>query len=240
MDKDKLLRQYLDGELTPEEEQKALHEIADDPEMRSMLRFEHTLSSSLARGAQIKSEQLVPEGFTDNVMHRIEQQEGELEAKGFAEKLTSWYKQLWIPKQFQWRPVYAFAAAILVFISFTYPLFLANDWQQTQQADMVSSQKPGGSVQQVSSTGDQVMLRFVYIGNDAESVAVAGDFSDWEPIEMTRQTVNGEDVWTGLVSMNRGEHRYMFVKNDSQWITDPLATVQRDDGFGNKNAVIYL
>jgi hypothetical protein len=40
--------------------------------------------------------------------------------------------------------------------------------------------------------------------------------------------------------MERGEHRYMFVKNGENWVTDPLAAIQQDDGFGNKNAVIYL
>jgi hypothetical protein len=40
--------------------------------------------------------------------------------------------------------------------------------------------------------------------------------------------------------MDRGEHRYMFIKNGEKWVTDPLAPVQQDDGFGNKNAVIYL
>jgi hypothetical protein len=40
--------------------------------------------------------------------------------------------------------------------------------------------------------------------------------------------------------MNRGEHRYMFVKDGEEWVTDPMAPMQREDGFGNKNAVIYL
>jgi hypothetical protein len=32
----------------------------------------------------------------------------------------------------------------------------------------------------------------------------------------------------------------MFVVDGSRWVTDPLAPVQRSDGFGNKNAVLQL
>ena len=39
MKNEELLRKYLDGELSPEEERDALHVIADDPELRSLCRI---------------------------------------------------------------------------------------------------------------------------------------------------------------------------------------------------------
>ncbi len=239
MDKDKLLRRYLDGDLSPEEEQKALHMIADDPEMRSMLRFEQKLSDSYSPGIFIE-ESPIPEGFADRVMHRIEQKEHDVDVAtdGFLEKVKSWYRQLWVPQQVQWRPVYAFALAFLVLISLSYPLMMTQN--QIATTDQSSVQNVNQSIQQVSSGAEEVMLRFVYIDEKANSVAVAGDFNNWEPVELEKKTLNGETVWTGLVSMSRGEHNYMFVKDGKKWVTDPLAPVQRDDGFGNKNAVIYI
>lgn len=43
-----LLRKYLEGELSDDEEQQALHIIADDPRLRKMLRYERTLYTSLS------------------------------------------------------------------------------------------------------------------------------------------------------------------------------------------------
>lgn len=241
MDKDKLLQQYLQGDLSPEEEKEALHVIAEDPELREMLRFEQTLTDALSRNAISYSAEAVPSGFSDRVMHRIEQlqKEGNTAPGLFFERLKRWYQQLWIPRQVQWRPVYSFVLALLVIISLSYPLYLTQlNEESPQQASSISEMD--SSVQQVSAKAGEVMLRFIYIDENANSIAVAGDFSDWEPIELTKQNINGEQIWTGLVTLSRGEHSYMFLKDGSQWLTDPLAPVQRDDGFGNKNAVIYL
>lgn len=237
MDKDKLLRQYLDDELSPEEEKEALHAIAEDADMRSMLRFEQRLSDSLSAGFTL-DKQPVPEGFTDKVMHKIEQQEISSAEEGLFEKIRIWYQQLWVPKQVQWRPAYSFVLAFLLLVSFSYPLVMTQNSTPIKQNENIEDL--GNSVQQVSAEADEVMLRFVYIDEQAKSVAVAGDFNNWNPVELTKKNVNGKIVWTGLVSMSRGEHNYMFVKDGDKWVTDPLAPVQRDDGFGNKNAVIYI
>jgi 1,4-alpha-glucan branching enzyme len=80
----------------------------------------------------------------------------------------------------------------------------------------------------------------MYTNNTADSVAVAGDFSQWSPIPLSPRTVNGETVWTGLVPVSRGEHEYQFVINGERWVPDPLAPVTRSDGFGAKNAVLDI
>jgi 1,4-alpha-glucan branching enzyme len=80
----------------------------------------------------------------------------------------------------------------------------------------------------------------MYTNNTADSVAVAGDFSQWSPIPLSPRTVNGETVWTGLVPVSRGEHEYQFVINGERWVTDPLAPVTRSDGFGAENAVLDI
>ncbi|HKK46812.1 MAG TPA: glycogen-binding domain-containing protein [Balneolaceae bacterium] len=240
MNNEELLRRYLDGDLSPSEEQEALHIFADDPEMRSMLRFEQMLSRQLGQNALSFDKVKVPEGFSDRVMHRIEQTQEAPNKEHIFDKIREWYRQLWVPKQIQWRPAYAFIVALLVMVSLSYPLYLGQSGKMQQTSQNTTQTKMGDSVQEVSARVDQVMLRFVYIDGDANSVAVAGDFSNWKPVQLDKHMVNGKEVWTGLVSMSRGEHDYMFIENGTKWVTDPLAPVTRDDGFGNKNAVIYL
>lgn len=240
MDKDKLLQRYLDGDLSPEEEQKALHIIADDADMRSMLRFEQRLSDSFSGNSMFHDQQPVPAGFTDRVMHRIEQMEQTPADKTIFESFKSWVRQLWVPQQVQWRPAYAFVLALFVLFSLSYPLYVTQSGRLQRTGQVENIRDLNQSVQQISAQSDEVILRFVYIDENANSIAVAGDFNDWQAVELSKQNVNGETVWTGLVSMSRGEHNYMFVKNGKKWVTDPLAPLQRDDGFGNKNAVIYI
>ncbi len=237
MNRDELLRKYFDGELSPDEEKEALHIIAEDEDLRSMLRFEQQLNSMLSSGSESLRSPEVPQNFSESVMRQISAT-GEIR-DGLVSKLKERFQQFWKPRQVQWRPAYSVAVAVLVMFAFMYPLFLAETAGPIDQ-EATSMQEMERSVQQISTEAGEVMLRFVYIDNEANSVAVAGDFSDWEPIELNKQQVNGEQVWSGIVSMSRGEHNYMFIKDGSKWVTDPMAPVTRDDGFGNKNAVVYL
>ncbi|MEX1212779.1 MAG: glycogen-binding domain-containing protein [Balneolaceae bacterium] len=92
----------------------------------------------------------------------------------------------------------------------------------------------------VAEETGSVWIRFVFIDPEAEELAVAGDFTGWEPMALTREQVGDRQVWTGMIQVPRGEHHYMFIRNGEEWVTDPFADITRDDGFGNENAVLYL
>jgi hypothetical protein len=231
--KETLLRQYLDHELSEKEEQAALHAIADDAEMRSMLHFEQrfqTFGQNLRDSASFE----VPPEFSNNVIDAIEARQAEASSNYSLEKLRTAIRSLWMPKQISFRPAYALCLLLIALMVSALPFY--TNWDTSEK----STGMPGAFVEQVSETREQVWTRFVYIDNEAESIAIAGDFNNWNPADLTLQTINGDQVWTGLIAMERGEHRYMFVKNGENWVTDPLAAIQQDDGFGNKNAVIYL
>ncbi|MEL7833224.1 hypothetical protein [Fodinibius sp. Rm-B-1B1-1] len=234
MDNEKLLQKYLDGELSGEEEREALHIIAEDPEMRELITFERKMRSVVSNWDEDESV-AVPEGFTDQVMHSIEQADESEKSKNRLRSFKKWLQSWWIPQPITWRPVYGVAMFVVLVFALIVPMYLGMPIEDQQE-----SERYGESIQQVSQTEDRVWVRFVYIDENAQSVEVAGDFNGWNPIPLDKQEVNGEKVWTGLIAMKRGEHRYMFVKDGEQWVTDPMAPVQRDDGFGNKNAVIYL
>jgi len=229
-DREVLFRQYLDGELSNELESQALHMIADDAEMREILNFERTLYRAYSDDSDIDSFS-VPANFSDSVMDRLPVSS---KAEPLPEKPTPIYS-LFARRQITLNPVYAAAAALLIAFGFGYLLTNQNQPEPFFTADDFNT-----STQVVSSADSQIWIRFVYFDDNAESIEIAGDFSEWSPVSLTREAMGDKKVWTGLIPMNRGEHRYMFVRNGEEWITDPLAEVQRDDGFGNKNAVIYL
>jgi hypothetical protein len=91
----------------------------------------------------------------------------------------------------------------------------------------------GGSVVEV------VYVQFVLDAPTARSVAVAGDFTDWQP-EFTLDDSDGDGVWSGRIPIRPGVHGYMFLIDDTEWRTDPNAGRYQDDGFGNRNAVLAV
>jgi hypothetical protein len=47
-------------------------------------------------------------------------------------------------------------------------------------------------------------------------------------------------VWTGRVPVRPGLHAYMFLVDDTTWMTDPRAERYAEDGFGNRNAILAV
>ena len=91
-----------------------------------------------------------------------------------------------------------------------------------------------------SPSPDFRIVRLVYVpqGNDVQSVTVAGSFNGWNTRNLPLKREGG--VWTTTLVLPPGSYEYMFVENGKRWVTDPLAPHTRDDGFGNRNAVLDL
>ncbi len=232
---EELLQKFFDDELSPNEETMVLHMIADDAEMRSMLKFERFLGESLSKSEPDIQSFSVPDNFSDDVMSYIYQMEKDSvseESVSYIDLLKQTVLSWFQPRQFS--PAFVYALPVVLLSGF---LFLINPLTDKEPVTGITSEMEFASA---ADSEERVWIRFVYIDESADQLAVAGNFSDWEPIEMDSQMMDGKRVWTGLVPVERGEHHYMFVKNGDEWVTDPLADVQRDDGFGNKNAVIYL
>jgi hypothetical protein len=85
-----------------------------------------------------------------------------------------------------------------------------------------------------------VLVRFELDAPRAHSVSLAGSFNDWSAseLDMARSPATGR--WTITVPLPSGEHEYMFVVDGEQWVPDPNAHAQVDDGFGQSNSVIVV
>ena len=85
---------------------------------------------------------------------------------------------------------------------------------------------------------DMVRHDFRLEAPGAQEVCLVGNFNRWKvcatPLERTK-----DNLWQISVELKRGRHEYMFVV-DNEWISDPRAGVQVDDGFGHRNAVLIL
>jgi hypothetical protein len=85
----------------------------------------------------------------------------------------------------------------------------------------------------------EILVEFSLEAPGATTVAVAGDFSGWES-NFVLEDADGDGIWTGRVPIAPGLHKYMFVIDGTDWVTDPGADRYADDGFGNRNAVLAV
>lgn len=157
--------------------------------------------------------------LSSSVLVRIREQKlrvSQPASKSVARKnLARW---LWKPRQisFGLRPVYALAATALIAVLVG----------QVLRPD-------AGAVPPMP----QVFTRFVLRIPNAQSVSLAGDFTDWKPsFSMTR---SGAELWTVVVPLEPGVHTYSFVIDGERWIADPLAPAV-DDGFGGVNSRVAV
>jgi hypothetical protein len=72
------------------------------------------------------------------------------------------------------------------------------------------------------------------------SVAVVGDFNDWNPNKHLLRDENEDGIWTATLRLEPGRYEYMFILDGQEWVPDPEAYRYVRDGFGNKNAVIEI
>src|SRR5712671_6908064 len=81
-------------------------------------------------------------------------------------------------------------------------------------------------------------LQFVFVAPQAASVALVGDFNDWDPARSPMQTADG--VWATVVRLAPGRYRYAFLINGVEWRADPGAPAAKDDEFGTPSSVITV
>lgn len=235
LDPDTAVRRFIDGELSDEEVRTALHHIADDPGARSLLQFELRMTKELATSQAGRPSP----AFARETMNRVAKADSSLSP---LERLRAWLES-WTGDAIlvRVRPLAVLALTVAV-AGLALILWPSAPVTRTPVAERTSPSD--GTLQPATATSAQtsetVWTRFVYVDDEANSVAVAGDFSQWEPISLSPRTVDGKTVWTGLVRVRRGEHEYQYVIDGEKWVTDPLAPVKRDDGFGAENAVLKL
>jgi len=78
---------------------------------------------------------------------------------------------------------------------------------------------------------------FAVVDPGAQSVAVVGDFSAWQPVPLSDPDRDG--IWTAVLNLPPGRYEYAFVV-DGRWIgQDPLAD-EYVRSFGDYASVRYV
>lgn len=208
------LQRYLDGEIS-------LEELPQD------LRSEALSWDARLEAARALDAPGMPPGLENRIMRKLEEEEEE--TPPVWSRAWAWLTR---PRQVTLSPLAALAgtAAILVLAGSTW-------WIGGRKAATTASSARDLAAAPADSV--EVIVEFALEAPGARSVAVAGDFTGWSPgVEL--QDPDGDGLWAGRVRITPGIHKYMFVINGSDWVTDPRAVRHVDDGFGNRNAVLVV
>lgn len=213
----KLLQFYIDDALTFGEKQQVKQHLEECSACRTELKS----LSAMVKLIKSLPEVSTPPDFTENIVAKISQKEIQIRSS-WMDRLK---RQVSIP-QLSFRLVGAAAiTAIFVFLAFT---FLFN-----------FSGLPGQPSQN-EAVAQQVEVTFIISGINANQIAVAGDFNSWSTSANQLEDPDGDGIWTGKMQLEPGRYEYMLVVDDGKWVTDPNAKVYVDDGFGGKNAVLFI
>jgi hypothetical protein len=84
-------------------------------------------------------------------------------------------------------------------------------------------------------------MEFIFVNASASSVAIVGDFNDWEEGGSPLHRVSDkEGVWAITIPLAPGRYHYTFVVDGTEWVADPQAPRTLEDDFGRPNSVITV
>jgi hypothetical protein len=91
------------------------------------------------------------------------------------------------------------------------------------------------------SPADEVTVHFEVAAPGARSVALVGDFTDWDASRFMMKDADHDGIWQITVHLKKESVAiYNFVIDGSRWIPDPSSTSRIEDGFGGINSVMRL
>ena len=81
--------------------------------------------------------------------------------------------------------------------------------------------------------------QFVLVAPNAASVALVGDFNDWNPARSPMRATRA-GIWATVVPLAPGRYHYAFLVNGVEWRRDPAAPAALDDDFGSPSSVVTV
>jgi 1,4-alpha-glucan branching enzyme len=94
--------------------------------------------------------------------------------------------------------------------------------------------KPGSPKRVAGNT------QFTFSAPKAKMVSVVGSFNGWGKRVTPMKQAGSNGVWVAEVPLKSGEHTFMFLVDDNDWVAPPLADDFVTDGFGQTNGVVVV
>ena len=224
----KLINPYIDQVLDAESAQQVEEHLKSCPTCREEYIRLKEMVTSLNSVSQVSA----PQNLSQSIMTKISREDIQIQ--------SSWMDRIKkrisipslsfppLPLSFprKWESMFSFrlvsvaaTAALIVFFAFT---FVFN----TPDTPFICSA--------------EVQFSLKINDGKAHTVAIAGDFNNWNPQANILEDPEGDGIWTGTLKLEPGRYEYMFVLDGEKWFPDPNALRYVKDGFGNRNAILEI
>jgi len=108
--------------------------------------------------------------------------------------------------------------------------------------EMVAEEKRVGKIKIPVQLGPQQTkegLLFRYYDPVARNVQVAGDFSNWEPIENIMVQEKENKIWKGIIPLKPGKYQYKLIV-DGKWKIDPYNPALVTSDMDSNNSLVIV
>ncbi|MBN1833948.1 MAG: glycogen-binding domain-containing protein [Deltaproteobacteria bacterium] len=80
--------------------------------------------------------------------------------------------------------------------------------------------------------------RFVLYNPSVNQVEISGSFTNWEALPLSKVGPSG--YWEIVLPLSEGEHRFTYILEGNQRVTDPTVLTKEQDDFGGENSILYM
>ncbi len=84
------------------------------------------------------------------------------------------------------------------------------------------------------------LVQFGFVAPHASSVALVGDFNNWDPKSTPLRAAATGGVWSVEVPVQPGRHLYAFVVDGTVWRPDPAAPQAAGEDYGEPNSALTV
>jgi Carbohydrate-binding module 48 (Isoamylase N-terminal domain) len=146
-------------------------------------------------------------------------------AGGFRERMA----QLTRPRTFRVSPLAALAATVVFAVAIgAGALALRPSRARVPLSDVARA------------GAESPLVQFGFVAPNASSVALVGDFNDWDPKATPLRAASTGGVWSVEVPIQPGRHLYAFVVDGTVWRPDPAAPQATGEDYGEPNSALTV
>ena len=133
------------------------------------------------------------------------------------------------PRTFRVSPLIAMAAGLLFAVSLAGSLLYVLPAPERPAQRAIARTAPGTPI-----------VEFGFPAPHASSVALVGDFNDWDPKATPLRAASTGGVWSVEVPVTPGRHLYAFVVDGKVWRPDPAAPQAKGEDYGEPNSALTV
>jgi hypothetical protein len=133
------------------------------------------------------------------------------------------------PRTFRVSPLVALAAGLLFAVS------VAGSVLYVLPASPESAPRTA-----VRAAAGSPIVQFGFVAPHASSVALVGDFNNWDPKATPLRAASTGGVWSVEIPVRPGRHLYAFVVDGTIWRPDPAAPKATGEDFGEPNSALTV